>query len=315
MSQQLDLSTLNGFDDVPAGRFYMPMANQERPEHGHRMEMDDNHRFRKPLVRLLMFGLMTKQPVSFVGPAGCGKSREIPQFLERINQAYEFVSCHDGLEAADLFGYERVRGTPDGSGVETVYNDGPVLRAMRKGIPLILDERDSLAATVALSLNNVLDGLGYTIPETGEHILAQEGFCVIGTSNTNGGGDEGGSYNTSNVHSRSTNSRWLVENVDYLTHEEEVNLLMALVPDDRIDGEAIEYLVKFATATRESAAAGELEHPMATRELVQTVQYSLLTNSLAKSIGPAYFNKLSSSDRGIAESHWSLVFGTGEDGS
>ncbi|MBO9471111.1 MoxR family ATPase [Endozoicomonas sp. G2_2] len=315
MAQQLDLSTLNGFEGMPAGRFMMPMANDERPEHGHRMPIDENHRFRKHLVRLMMFGLMTKQPVSFVGPAGCGKSREIPQFLERINQAYEFVSCHDGLEAADLFGYERVRGGPDGSGVDTVYIDGPVLRAMRTGIPLVLDERDSLAATVALSLNNVLDGLGYTIPETGEHITAQEGFCVIGTSNTNGGGDENGSYNTSNVHSRSTNSRWLVENVDYLTAAEEENLLKSLVPDDRIDEEAIECLVKFATATRESAAAGEMEHPMATRELVQTVQYSMLINSLANAIGPAYFNKLGSADRGIAESHWSLVFGTDEDGS
>lgn len=314
MTQKLDISSLNGLqNDIAAGRFFMQMVNEVPPEDSVRTAIDDKHLFRKHIVRLLMFGLMTKRPVSFVGPAGCGKTREVLQFMERVNQGYEFVSCHEGLEGADLFGYERVRPAADSSAVDTVFVDGPVIRSMRKGYALVLDERDSLAPTVGLALNNVLEGLGYTIPETGEHVMPKEGFCVVGLSNTNGGGDETASYNTSHIQSRSTNSRWLVENVDYLSNVEEVNLLTSHVPDDRIDRETIEYLVKFATATREAAAAGEMDVPMSTRELVQAIQYGLMTNSLAKSVGPAYLNKLGMSDRGLAEQHWSLIFGTDED--
>ena len=311
--ENLDLGTLKGMGLEPGVKF-IPLSANEVPAGNDRNRIDPEHRFRKHAVKLLLFGLMNDQAVSLVGPSGCGKTRETVQLFERMNKAYLLVSCHEGLEAADLFGYERVRASVDGSTVDTVYIEGPLLRAMRSGAAVILEERDSLAPTVNLALNNVLDGMGYTIPETGEHVIPTEGFGMFATANTAGAGDESGQYVTSHIQARSANNRWMVEKLDYLPEEDEVEALMSHVVNDLIDRETMGCLVQFANATRESAAAGEMEQAATTRELVQAIRYGQALSCLDQSIATAYFNKLSSSDRAIAEKHWSLVFDTDHDG-
>lgn len=68
---------------------------------------------------------------------------------------------------------------------ETVWVDGPAVRAMRHGEPLVLDEVDRGSISVQALLHAVLDDpeiAELTLP-TGEVVTPEEGYVVIGTQN------------------------------------------------------------------------------------------------------------------------------------
>ena len=68
-----------------------------------------------------------KLPVLIKGPTGCGKSRFVEHMAARLQRPLITVSCHDDLTAADLVGRYLIG---DGN---TVWNDGPLARAVRTG--------------------------------------------------------------------------------------------------------------------------------------------------------------------------------------
>jgi len=86
-------------------------------------------------------------PVLLKGPTGCGKTRFVEYMAHRIfrgsdsdkqRQAIEnpllTVSCHEDLSATDLVGRFLLKGQ------ETVWQDGPLTRAVRQGSICYLDE-------------------------------------------------------------------------------------------------------------------------------------------------------------------------------
>ncbi len=104
------------------------------------------------------------------GPPGTGKSSALPG---------ERVACHRQMCPDDLIGGWQLR---DGN---TIWIDGPAVRAMRDGSALILDEIDQHSADVRAALHAILDDRAAAqlhLP-SGEVIRPKEGYCVIGTSN------------------------------------------------------------------------------------------------------------------------------------
>ncbi len=73
-------------------------------------------------------------PVLIKGPTGCGKSRFVEAMAESLGRPLVTVACNDETSSADLLGRWIVRGG------ETVWQDGPVTRAVREGAVLYLDE-------------------------------------------------------------------------------------------------------------------------------------------------------------------------------
>jgi len=73
-------------------------------------------------------------PVLLKGPTGCGKSRFVEAMAESLGRPLVTVACNDETSSADLLGRWIVRGG------ETVWQDGPVTRAVREGAVLYLDE-------------------------------------------------------------------------------------------------------------------------------------------------------------------------------
>src|SRR5690606_38203639 len=68
------------------------------------------------------------------GPTGCGKTRFVEHMAHRLGRPLITVACHDDLSANDLLGRYLVR---DGA---TVWQDGPIARAVREGAICYLDE-------------------------------------------------------------------------------------------------------------------------------------------------------------------------------
>jgi nitric oxide reductase NorQ protein len=73
-------------------------------------------------------------PMLLKGPTGCGKSRLVEHMAQKLGRPLVTVSCHDDTSAVDLLGRWLVKGG------ETVWEDGPVTRAVRAGALLYLDE-------------------------------------------------------------------------------------------------------------------------------------------------------------------------------
>lgn len=73
-------------------------------------------------------------PLLLKGPTGCGKSRFVEVMARRVGRPLVTVSCNDETSSADLLGRYLVRGS------DTVWQDGPVPRALRQGAILYLDE-------------------------------------------------------------------------------------------------------------------------------------------------------------------------------
>jgi len=73
-------------------------------------------------------------PLLLKGPTGCGKSRFVEAMAHSVGRPLITVSCHDETTATDLLGRYLVEGG------DTVWQDGPVTRAIRSGAILYLDE-------------------------------------------------------------------------------------------------------------------------------------------------------------------------------
>ena len=114
----------------PAIPFYQPVANE--------LELFD-HCWRQRL------------PLMLKGPTGCGKSRFVEHMAAQLNLPLITVACHDDTSAADLLGRWLVRGG------DTVWQDGPVTRAVRQGGILYLDEIAEARPDVVVALHPLTD--------------------------------------------------------------------------------------------------------------------------------------------------------------
>lgn len=113
------------------------------------------------------------------GPPGTGKSRWPSTRFENV----ERVTLHQSMPIEDLIGSVGLRRNEQAT--ETVWQDGPAVRAMRNGCCLVLDEIDKHSPEMTCQLHALLDDwnmAGITLP-TGERVTPKDGFCVVATSN------------------------------------------------------------------------------------------------------------------------------------
>ena len=112
--------------------------------------------------------------VMLKGPTGCGKTRFVEHMAWRLNRPLVTISCHDDLSASDLIGRFLIR--HDG----TVWQDGPLTRAVREGALCYLDEVVEARQDTVVVLHPLTDHRRILpIDKTGETIEAAPGFCLI----------------------------------------------------------------------------------------------------------------------------------------
>lgn len=73
-------------------------------------------------------------PVMLKGPTGCGKTRFLEHMAYRLARPLVTVSCHEDLTSSDLVGRFLLEGDA------TVWQDGPLTRAVKAGAICYLDE-------------------------------------------------------------------------------------------------------------------------------------------------------------------------------
>lgn len=94
-------------------------------------------------VEVFLAAYAQRLPVLLKGPTGCGKTRFIEYMAHRlyrqnqmssIRQPLQTVACHEDLSATDLVGRFLLKGD------ETVWQDGPLTKAVKEGAICYLDE-------------------------------------------------------------------------------------------------------------------------------------------------------------------------------
>ena len=153
---------------VPAkDQYYVPWGNFKDVEN---------------IIRSNMF-----YPVYITGLSGNGKTLMVEQGCARANREYIRVQITPETDEDDLIGgFRLVNG-------ETVFSEGPVIKAMKAGAILLIDELDR-GSNKIMCLQGVLEGKPILIKKTGEIVEPASGFNVIATANTKGKGSDDGRF-------------------------------------------------------------------------------------------------------------------------
>jgi midasin len=124
------------------------------------------------LVRLLR-ALQLKKPLLLEGSPGVGKTSLVAALAEATGHELVRINLSEQTDVSDLFGADLpVEGSETGGRFE--WRDGPLLRALKEGQWIVLDELNLASQSVLEGLNAVLDHRGELyIPELGRSFRVQ----------------------------------------------------------------------------------------------------------------------------------------------
>ncbi len=195
-------------------------------------------------------------PLLLKGPTGCGKSRLVEHMAARLGRPLITVACHDDTSAIDLTGRYLVQGG------NTVWQDGPVTRAVRSGAILYLDEFAEARSDVVVVIHPLTDHRRTLYVERhDEEIAAPPGFMLVASFNP-------GYQRGLKELKPSTRQRFLAISFDYPRPEVEVEILRGETP---VEASMARRLVALAARLREVEPLGLAEAP-STRLLVHAAR-------------------------------------------
>ena len=218
-------------------------------------------------------------PVFITGLSGNGKTLMIEQTCAQLKRELFRVNITIETDEDDLMGgHTLVNGN-------VTFREGPVIKAMRKGAVLLLDEVD-LGSNKLMCLQSVLEGKGYLIKKTGEWVTPTKGFTILATANTKGQGSDDGKFIGTQVMNEAMLERFAITmQQEYPPVKTERSILskeMALTGE--VDQEFCEKLVDWADIIRKSYYEGAIDDVVTTRRLVHIVNAYRMFNDKLKSI-------------------------------
>ncbi len=218
-------------------------------------------------------------PVFITGLSGNGKTLMVEQTCAALKRELFRVNITIETDEDDLMGgHTLVNGN-------IVYREGPVIKAMRKGAVLLLDEVD-LGSNKLMCLQSVLEGKGYLIKKTGEWVTPKEGFTILATANTKGQGSEDGKFIGTQIMNEAMLERFAITmQQEYPPVKTERMILskeMGLTGE--VDQDFCDKLVDWADVIRKTFYEGGIDDVITTRRLVHIVNAYRMFKDKMKSI-------------------------------
>jgi nitric oxide reductase NorQ protein len=129
-------------------------------------------------VEVFEYASKKKLPLLLKGPTGSGKSRFVQYMASRLGQKLITVTCHEETSAVDLLGRYLVRGA------ETVWQDGPLTRAVREGAILYIDEIAEARPDTIVALHSLTDFRRVLyLDRHDEELQAPDSFLLVASYN------------------------------------------------------------------------------------------------------------------------------------
>ena len=205
-------------------------------------------------------------PMFITGLSGNGKTLMVKEVCAKQKREYVRANITVETDEDDLIGGFRLLNG------ETVWHDGPVVTAMKRGAVLLLDEID-LASNKIMALQPVLEGSSIYLKKIGKWVHPTPGFNVIATANTKGQGSDDGRFIGTNVLNEAFLERFPVTiEQSYPTASMEKKILNNELGKHGLeDGEFSENLVKWADVIRKTFYEGGCDEIISTRRLVHIV--------------------------------------------
>ena len=215
-------------------------------------------------------------PTFITGLSGNGKTLNIVQSCAELKRELIRVNITIETDEDDLLGGFRLQ---DG---ETVWHDGPVVDAMKRGALLLLDEID-LASNKIMCLQPVLEGNGIFLKKIGQFVEPKDGFNIIATANTKGKGSDDGRFIGTNILNEAFLERFPVTfEQEYPSAKIEQKILDNVMSHYNLkDSEFTGNLVKWADVIRRTFYDGGIDEIIATRRLVHIINaFAIFGNKL-----------------------------------
>lgn len=213
------------------GLFMLAIIEEERKERNGRTYPDeeaaligqggyvtpDDHLWEDVLTAVVI-----RRPVLLKGPSGSGKTKFAESVSAFFNQPMHQINCSVDLDAESLIGFKTIIRQDGDTVIDFV--DGPVVKAMKEGHILYIDEINMAKPETLPILHSVLDYRRMlTNPFTGEVIHAHPDFTVIAAIN------EG--YVGTVPMNEALKNRFIAFQVPYLGQEQSKALLEREFPD------------------------------------------------------------------------------------
>ena len=218
-------------------------------------------------------------PVFVTGLSGNGKTLMIEQVCAQLKRELYRVNITIETDEDDLMGGHTLQNG------NIIFREGPVIKAMRKGAVLLLDEVD-LGSNKLMCLQSVLEGKGYLIKKTGEWVKPAPGFTVLATANTKGQGSEDGKFIGTQIMNEAMLERFAItmqqEYPPVTTERSILKKEMALTGP--VDEEFCTKLVDWADIIRKTYYEGAIDDVITTRRLVHIVNAFRMFGDKLKSI-------------------------------
>lgn len=198
----------------------------------------------------------SRLPFLLKGPTGTGKSRFIEHMAHQMQKELITISCHEETSSTDLIGRFIIKGA------ETVWLDGPLTTAVKKGAIIYLDEIAEARPDVIVAIHSLTDHRRELfIDKLGETIKAHEGFALVASFNP-------GYQRGFKELKPSTRQRFVAISFDYPEPKVEAEILIS---ETGIDAAIAKKLVNIATKIRNLTELG-LTETVSTRLLVDAAK-------------------------------------------
>ena len=228
----------------------------------------------KKVVKSKMF-----YPIYISGPSGNGKTMMVEQVCADTGRQYVRAQISPETDEDDLIGgFRLING-------ETVFQKGPVIKAMEKGAILLIDEIDR-ATNKIMCLQGVLEGNPVLLKKTGEVITPAEGFNVIATANTKGRGSDDGRYSAASIIDDAFLERFVaaIDQPFPAPNVEEKIVLAHMMKFDSVDKDFLKKLVAWSNVIRKTFEADGVDEVISTRRLCHITKTFKIFGDRMKSI-------------------------------
>jgi cobaltochelatase CobS len=250
-----------------------------------------------------------RQPSLLWGYHGSGKSTLAEQVCRKLNRPSLRVQHSVDTEASDIVGQWVLEGD------KTVFEYGPLARAMRDGLVYIADEYDFALPNVLAIYQAVLEGAALFIkqaPEDMAIVKPHPDFRFIATGNTNGSGDETGLYQGTQIQNAANYSRFgLTIKIDYQKPETEKQILTNYIGE--IPEQDLSNLMQFVRLVRDAHEEKTITNTVSTREIITIARFAILKGregpNWEYAISHAFTNRMSSVDASAILQIKQRVFG------
>ena len=273
-------------------------------------ELDPTYKFDPDTTLAILAGFAYNRRVMIQGYHGTGKSTHIEQVAARLNWPTVRVNLDSHVSRIDLIGKDAIK-LVEGKQV-TVFHEGILPWALRNPTAIVFDEYDAGRADVMFVIQRVLEAEGkLTLLDQNEVITPNPYFRLFATANTVGLGDTTGLYHGTQQINQGQMDRWnLVATLNYLSHDAEVAIVLAKVPQMNTEKgrKCVAQMVTLADLTRTAFMQGDLSTVMSPRTVISWAQNSRIFDNVGYAFRLTFLNKCDELERQTVAEFYQRLF-------